>query len=210
VTDNSETIRSGSFVARTTRERLMVALAELSAEQGYVDTTIAQVAARAGTNETTFLSHFASKEECLLAAYDAAVDQAFSAAMRAYGSTPGTWAQATHAALRQLLEFLRDTPALTRLCVVEAYHSGDRVFDRRQRAMDLFTTFLEPGYAEAAEDGPPTRLMSELIAGGVFDIIHKHTLQQRLDQLPLALPAITVLTLSPFVGNDEAARLAEL
>lgn len=188
----------------------MVALAELSIEQGYADTTIEQIAARAELDEATFRGHFASKEECLLAAYDAAVDQAFSAAMRAYGSTPGTWAQATHAALRRLLEFLADTPALTNLCVVEAYHSGDRVFDRRQRALSLFTTFLEPGYSEADADGPPTRLMSELIAGGVFDIIHKHTLQRRLDQLPAALPAVTVLTLSPFVGNDEAARLADL
>lgn len=187
----------------------MVALAELSSEQGYAETTIEQISARADLDEASFRAHFASKEECLLAAYDTAVDQAFNAAMRAYGSTPGTWAQATHAALRRLLELLADTPALTNLCVVEAYHSGDRVFDRRQRALALFATFLEPGYSEA-EGRPPTRLMSELIAGGVFDIIHRHTLQQRLDQLPAALPAVTVLTLSPFVGNDEAARLADL
>jgi hypothetical protein len=69
-------------------------------------------------------------------------------------------------------------------------------------------TFLEPGYSEAAENAPATRLMSELIAGGVFDIIHRHTQQAELEQLPLALPAVTVLTLTPFVGNDEAARLA--
>lgn len=207
--EEQEPTRSGSFVARTKRERLMVALAELSSEQGYAETTVAQIAERAELGQDDFYAHFAGKEECLLAAYDAAVDQAFSAAMRAFGSTPGTWAQATHAALRRLLDFLADTPALTNLCVVEAYHTGDRVFPRRQRALSLFSTFLEPGYSEAQNE-PPTRLMSELIAGGVFDIIHKHTLERRLDQLPDALPAVTVLTLSPFVGNDEAARLAEL
>ncbi len=210
MSEGTRPVRSGSFVASTERERLMVALAELSIERGYAETTVAQVAEHAELDEATFLAHFASKEECLLAAYDAAVDQAFSAAVRAYGNTPGSWAQATHAALRRLLDLLADTPALTNLCVVEAYHSGDRVFARRQRALSLFSTFLEPGYSEAREGARPTRLMSELIAGGVFDIIHEHTLEQRLDQLPQALPAVTVLTLSPFVGNDEAARLAEL
>jgi AcrR family transcriptional regulator len=210
VTEDRDTLRSGSFVARTTRERLLVALAELSAEQGYPETTVAQIVARADVDEATFRSHFATKEDCLLAAYDTAVDQAFRAVMRTFGSTSGTWAQAVHAALRRLLELLASTPAFTRLCLVEACHSGARILDRRQRALDMFTTFLEPGHAEVKEPCPPTRLMSELIAGGVFEIIHKHASQQQLDELPRALPAVTVLTLTPFVGSDEAIRLAEL
>src|SRR4051794_19235568 len=49
------------------RERLVVAAVELFSEQGYDDTTVAQIAERAGVTKSTFFRHFSDKRELLVA-----------------------------------------------------------------------------------------------------------------------------------------------
>ncbi len=185
----------------------MVALAELSLEQGYSNTTAAQVAARARLDDALFFAFFASTDDCLLAAYDAAFDQAMAAALEAFDAQPQPWAQAAHAALAAFLGFVAETPAFVHLCVVESHHCGGRAFAHRQRALGRFMGLLQPDAATIA-GRPATPVTSELIAGGVFDVIHRHTFENRLPLLPEALPTVTVLTLAPFVGRTEALRVA--
>jgi AcrR family transcriptional regulator len=49
------------------RQRLAVAALDLFAEQGYDETTVAQIAARAGLTRSTFFRHFGDKHEILTA-----------------------------------------------------------------------------------------------------------------------------------------------
>ncbi|WP_250037724.1 TetR/AcrR family transcriptional regulator [Paractinoplanes maris] len=49
------------------RERLVVAAVDLFAEQGYDNTTVAQIAERAGVTKSTFFRHFPDKRELLVA-----------------------------------------------------------------------------------------------------------------------------------------------
>ncbi|UDY23639.1 TetR/AcrR family transcriptional regulator [Nocardioides sp. Kera G14] len=49
------------------RERLVVAAVDLFTEQGYDDTTVAQIAERAGVTKSTFFRHFPDKREVLAA-----------------------------------------------------------------------------------------------------------------------------------------------
>ncbi|WP_375480998.1 TetR/AcrR family transcriptional regulator [uncultured Jatrophihabitans sp.] len=49
------------------RERLVVAAVDLFTEQGYDETTVAQIAERAGVTRSTFFRHFADKREVLVA-----------------------------------------------------------------------------------------------------------------------------------------------
>ena len=49
------------------RERLVVAAVDLFTEQGYDDTTVAQIASRAGLTKSTFFRHFSDKRELLAA-----------------------------------------------------------------------------------------------------------------------------------------------
>ena len=52
------------------RERLLVAAVDLFTEKGYDDTTVAEIAARAGVTRSTFFRHFPDKRELLAAGQD--------------------------------------------------------------------------------------------------------------------------------------------
>ncbi len=52
------------------RERLVRAALDLFAEQGYDDTTVAEIAERAGLTKSTFFRHFPDKREVLVAGQD--------------------------------------------------------------------------------------------------------------------------------------------
>ncbi|ARC55556.1 Transposon Tn10 TetC protein [Frondihabitans sp. 762G35] len=49
------------------RERLVVAAVDLFVDQGYDDTTVAQISERAGVTKSTFFRHFPDKRELLVA-----------------------------------------------------------------------------------------------------------------------------------------------
>src|SRR3984893_3956713 len=56
--------------APNARERLETAALDLFVENGYEETTVAQIADRAGLNRATFFRHFADKREILFAGQD--------------------------------------------------------------------------------------------------------------------------------------------
>lgn len=58
----------GSLSGLLERERLFAAILAEARAHGYLDTSVEAVAARAGLSEACFHEHFATAEECLLAA----------------------------------------------------------------------------------------------------------------------------------------------
>ncbi len=58
------------MTAPDARERLEAAALDLFAENGYEETTVAQIADRAGLNRATFFRHFADKREVLFGGED--------------------------------------------------------------------------------------------------------------------------------------------
>src|SRR5271166_388945 len=68
------------------RGRLMQAAFELYGERGYEQTTVAEIAKRAGLTERTFFRHFADKREVLFAGADALRELLVSTVAEAPGS----------------------------------------------------------------------------------------------------------------------------
>src|ERR1700730_12839066 len=79
------------------RERLETAALDLFVENGYEETTVAQIAARAGLNRGTFVRHFADKREVLFGGEDVLAGL-FADAIRA-ASPDATLAECLQAAL---------------------------------------------------------------------------------------------------------------
>src|SRR3954451_610367 len=77
-------------VAASQRGRLLLAMAGAAAEKGYAHTTVADVIAGAGVSRATFYEHFAGKEDCFVAAFDAGVEIMLGAVGATAGDADGT------------------------------------------------------------------------------------------------------------------------
>ena len=81
-----------SFVASNQRERLLEAVASVTARIGYPDTTVHDIHSAAGVSRKTFYEHFTNKEDAFLAASPALPGAARTIWMSHPGSAQALWA----------------------------------------------------------------------------------------------------------------------
>jgi AcrR family transcriptional regulator len=103
------------------RERLEAAALALFVENGYEETTVAQIAERAGLNRATFFRHFADKREVLFGGEDVLVGL-FADAIRAASpeATLAECLQAAFAAAGAVMTPQQRVKAAQRVLVVKA------------------------------------------------------------------------------------------
>src|SRR3954449_11124855 len=107
-------------VAASQRRRMLAAMTAAVAEEGYVRTTVADVIAGAGVSRETFYQHFSDKEECFLAAFDAASERLLAqVAQRPPGAPPADPIARLDRLLAVYLSALAADPALSRVFLVE-------------------------------------------------------------------------------------------
>src|SRR3954451_2404777 len=112
------------------RSRILGAMARLAADKGYASVTIDDLARAARISKRTFYAHFADKERCLLAAYEAAADAVYAAAERAAQGEGGDWRRQVDAVIATYLKALADQPDMTRVFLIEIQAAGAAALDR--------------------------------------------------------------------------------
>lgn len=193
------------FIVHNQRERMLLAVAEAVAEQGFATTTVADIIARARLSRRTFYEHFADKEECFLAAYDTVVEQLLAAVGQAYEQADG-WARKVHDGLETFLAYLAAEPAFARMCIVEVVAAGGEARGRRDAAMRVFVDFLEPGREEAPKGIVVPALAAEIVVGGIYEIIYSRLQRDAADELIEMLPELLYSALVPYIGHQTAER----
>jgi hypothetical protein len=131
-------------------------------------------------------------------------DRAFSAATDAYLATAGSWERAVQSALATLLDFLASEPQQIESCM--AALNAPAAQGRREAMIERFAELLRPDDSLAPD--PPARVVSEAIGNAVFGLIEAQLREHGPDTLPEALPMATLIALAPFVGPEQAERLA--
>jgi AcrR family transcriptional regulator len=196
------------FVSQNQRERMLLATAELVAERGYQKTTIELIAKTARVALVTFYEQFATKEECFLAAFDenlAAAREVFEELLDAEQA----WPDQIASALEIFLEMVVAEEARAKLCIVESQAAGGAALARYQALLES----VAPKLREGRELNPrSSRLPDGLevaIAGGLAWLIHQRLVSGRVEGLEELLPEMLQVTLTPYVGEAEAARAAE-
>ncbi len=156
-------------------------MVEVVGERGAGNVTVAHVVARAGISRRTFYELFEDREDCFLAAFDHALEQAASVVIPAYESQ-NTWRERVRAGLGALLGFLEDEPGLGKLLVVDALGAGPRALERRTRVLDVLIATVDkaPKEGKATRERPP--LTAEGVVGAVFSVIHARLLERGVDR----------------------------
>ncbi len=153
-------------VIASQRERLMRAMAEVTAAQGYAETSVADVLRAARVSRETFYQLFTSKQECFIAAYEQAA-AAVLALLEAQSRSAARWPpleRFSHT-LEVYLQALAAEPAYARLFMVEVYAAGDEVLDRRAEIKRWFEQLLIEGFGprDATEEFACRALVAAII-----------------------------------------------
>lgn len=185
--------------------RILYAVAALSADKGYPNVTIAEIADRASVSQRTFYDNFANKEEAMLAALDAGSSRMVAEVLPAYRRCADDWPLAIHASIEALLGFGEEDPVFTRLGAVDVYACGERALTQRDDVMAGLELLLVPGYKRAPETPP---VAGEAIGGAIYALIYDQVCSRGPESLPELLPVTTYVTLAPFVGAEEACAMA--
>jgi len=185
------------FVAVRKRRRIMDAMAQLSAEQGYEATKIADIVRFAGVARKTLYDNFDGKEEVFLAAFDAAVDELAGEVEAACARAEGGPVDRIAAGLRALLAFVATNPATARMCVIEAMSATPTASARYDEALQRFVALLRRNAPERT--GLPETIEESLV-GGVAWILHQQIRRGEAEQAQALTPQLLDFLLSPYQG----------
>lgn len=140
---------SPELVARNQRERLIAAMAEVCGERGYADSSVAEVAKRAGVSTASFYRQFKDRKECLLVSFEELFARLLEEIERACvgEETSVERARAATATAAALLE--ADRPA-ARLLTVEIGAAGPDGVRALHSAIEQLAGLLRRGEARSA------------------------------------------------------------
>jgi AcrR family transcriptional regulator len=198
---------SRSFVVHSQRERILDAVANLTATEGYAELKVEDVAEQAAVSLQAFYEHFADKEDAFLVAYELGHSKGLAMVERAY-SAESDWRLGVRAAVTALFDFLAAEPSFAHLALVDALSATARSAERSNVAMGGYAQMLLPGFEEASGTNPPPPVTIEAITGGLFELCLHYALQGRIRELPELTASATYIALAPFLGPTEASRIA--
>jgi hypothetical protein len=91
------------------------------------------------------------------------------------------------------------------LVSVEVYAAGPDAVERRAEAMQPLQGLVGEGY----ERSPRAQSIAvEVIAGGVYALAYRQIRENGPQALPALAPICTYIALAPFIGAEEAAKVA--
>jgi len=196
---------SREFIAVHKRRRIMDAIAELTAEQGYDATKIGDIVRRAGVARKTLYDNFEGKEEVFLAAFDAAVDEALGRIEADCAEVEGDWEEKVQVGLASFLRYVAENPALARMCMIEALSATQTATERYEGAMQRFVALTK---RTVPEDDRLPETIQETLVGGVAWIVYQQIRRQEAEQAEDLLPELSEFMLAPFQGAVEAQKRA--
>ncbi|HEY5287028.1 MAG TPA: TetR/AcrR family transcriptional regulator [Solirubrobacteraceae bacterium] len=196
--------RSKGFKSHANRERILDAVAQLSASHGYTELTARAIAERADLSERGFLAHFKNKDEAFAAAVELGHLKGQAIVERARFETPD-WRTGVRNAIYALIEYLASEPYFTRLAFVEAPLARPLMVRRAHEHAEAYARLLLEG---APQRKRPPQITPEATMHAIFELAFHHAAERKVEALARTAPEATYMALAPYVGVSEAAKLA--
>jgi len=200
---------SRTAAAADQNRRILEATADLVAEHGYQAATIETIVRRAKVGYATFYKNFEDKQQCYLALLDAAYGVTAHRVQRAYDREQD-WPDQVAAGLGALFETIAEHPNVGRACVVEALTAGPEAVARHEEMLKGFIPLLKPGRELNPRRAQLPDTLEDTLVGGVLWVLTQRLIADEAAALRGLLPETIEFVLRPYVGEDRAAREAQL
>jgi AcrR family transcriptional regulator len=191
------------------RQRLLAGAAAALAERGYAELSVEQIITKAGVSRTTFYEQFDNKRECLLIAHEQAFDRLTGELVRACAGQP-EWPTKVVAAIAATIVFATRAPQQAQLLVLEFLAADPVLAERALASNDFLVGLLRNGREQCPQAAALPELTERALIGATVSVIGHRLLCGQADQLPALAPQLIHLILIPYVGNEEAARIAKI
>ncbi len=175
---------------------------------GYHETTVSLIGRRAAVSKSDFYKHFESKDDCFVAAYDAAIERIRERVLSACEAAAGeAWSDRVHAAIAALLDLFDEEAGLASMVLVEGLRAGRGVYDRYQAALDSFVGILAEGAPRPQVGEEVPEATDEAVIGGIASLLGRRILSGEGERLSELFPEILEFTLASYLGAEEARRI---
>jgi AcrR family transcriptional regulator len=193
-----------------TRRLLMDAFADTVAQEGFAATRLSDVAQRAGVELDVASALFVDELDCATQALDAWAGQLVVIAAGAFLAAANDPPLAAHRALEAALSHLARTPTVSALVVTDEPELVPAISALRDRYISLFFQLIAGQVAAIDQRAPQPLAALGVVLDGIFAVLRRFAREGRIGELPAELRALSLQTLTPFFGADEARRVAEL
>lgn len=205
-----ENAARGGFPAPQ-RERILDATEKLIAERGCAGTSIEAIVKAAAVSSVTFYEFFKGKEECFVAAFDRAVEEAADQLARAAAGDPAagglSWSEEIATGLRAVTALIPANLERAHLCLVEAQTGGAGLTLRFEAVLDRVAAKLREGRAlkTAPPDLPATH--EEATAGALAWLLRERLERGGEEELEALYPELIDIALAPYLEGGEQAAI---
>lgn len=189
------------------RARLLAAAAQAVAEHGYSSLAVEHIISIAGVSRSTFYANFDDKQECVLVAHGQAFDRLASLLRQACAGEP-EWPRKLAAAVRAGVRFAEEAPAEARLLLFETVGADRELAAHALASNDHLVGMLRAGRESWAEAARLPELTERALIGAVTSIVGNRLAQSQEDELRRVEPELVELMLVPYIGGEEAHRIA--
>jgi AcrR family transcriptional regulator len=194
-------------VSARQRERLLRAMGSCVSEQGYAETTIADVVGVARTSRSVFYKHFEDKEQCFLETYQQMTDVRIAASLQAAAEVD-EWDAKLDAGIATYFRWMAEHPEVAVTTVVEVHSAGRRALDARGRALADWTRTIEGVAYLARQAGVPVQIDSLACFAIILTAeacVHEYARGGRLQRVVEKTPSVQAFARSLFVYEEAAA-----
>ena len=198
---------SRAEVVASQRDRMVRAMAEAAAEKGYANTVVADVVSRAGVSRKTFYEHFARKEDCFLAAYEACVD-GLRARLTETLDPDLPAAEQGRRMLDAYLEALAAEPRVAKTYLVEVYAAGPEASARRRAVLGEFAALLRTLHERLRDEGVAISELRpidyEMLVGSIVTTVATRVATGEGAQLPELAPDLLRFLMRALDAEEQA------
>lgn len=184
-------------VREVQRDRMLKAMTEVVARDGYADTTVRKLLAQAGLSRRTYYDLWEDKEDCYLDAYGEIAAELTARAVAGFerGDSPR---DRVRFAVEEVAGFCIDEPDAACACIVEGLAAGQAARAKRSELIEAIAATIAPALAELRPEGPNPELTARATVGGILELLYgplargdvaalRH-LAEEIGELPILLP----------------------
>lgn len=194
------------LVRAVQRQRLIAAMLDAAATLGYRETNVQDVIDRAGVSRPTFYEHFANKDDCFLAAFDAGA-QRLRARVSGATAEGGNWRNWLRLRLAAILAFAVAEPRTARTLIVEARAASPEATTRRVVLLDGCAACLDATAREMlAEPLAHSPVTAAGVVGGVESVLYARLCRDESNLLEDLLPSLMYFAVLPYEGQAAASE----